>query len=140
MTFKKIVIAILLGQVCIQAIAGGAAQAHLPPVAKRPYGQNYKDAALIYCMTAAFPNTPALNNDASYTMSGINEWTSANMDGNDALAALAKKYLAREYHSVHGPQVKLQMLKCLDFYHSKELDALTKKYVPHPKRSFAQDK
>lgn len=63
--------------------------------------------------------------------------------GPDEIQALVKKYLARDYTNpltesqIKG--VKFDLLKCLDLYHSKELDALTKKTVVDPNHTYMQD-
>ena len=36
--------------------------------------------------------------------------------------------------------VRFDFLKCLDLYHSKELDALARRVVIHPTRTYRQDK
>ena len=41
-------------------------------------------------------------------------------------AALGKKFLAKEYLSIHGD--KLTLMKCIDLFHSKELEKLARKY------------
>ena len=54
-----------------------------------------------------------------------------------------EKYLARDYHNplveseIKG--VRFDFLKCLDLYHSKELDSLVKRVVIKPKRTYRQD-
>jgi hypothetical protein len=47
---------------------------------------------------------------------------------------LVAKYLRRDYRNpVEGyVGAKFDALKCVDMYHSAELDQLVKKYVPHP--------
>ncbi|WP_083438747.1 type VI secretion system amidase immunity protein Tai4 [Caldimonas brevitalea] len=59
------------------------------------------------------------------------------------IEALVDSYLARNYHNpLVEPEVKgvrFDMLKCLDLYHSKELEAQVKRFVIKPKRSFRQD-
>ena len=44
----------------------------------------------------------------------------------EEVASLGKKFLAKEYRSISGEQ--LTLMKCIDFFHSKELDQLAKKY------------
>jgi hypothetical protein len=44
----------------------------------------------------------------------------------EAAASLGKQFLAREYQSASGE--KLTLMKCIDFFHSKELDQLARKY------------
>jgi hypothetical protein len=44
----------------------------------------------------------------------------------DEAATLARKFLAKKYIGMHGE--KLTVMKCVDLFHSKELDQLSKKY------------
>ncbi|RMU68803.1 hypothetical protein ALP24_05391, partial [Pseudomonas syringae pv. aptata] len=59
------------------------------------------------------------------------------------LRELVDNYLVRDYTNplveseIKG--VKFDLLKCLDLYHSKELDALTKKVVINPTHTDIQD-
>jgi hypothetical protein len=53
--------------------------------------------------------------------------------------ALIKQFVSREYIRPPRPRTKaestyvpLNMLKCIDLYHSKELDMLMRKFVPNP--------
>ncbi|MDF0606603.1 type VI secretion system amidase immunity protein Tai4 [Neisseriaceae bacterium TC5R-5] len=48
---------------------------------------------------------------------------------------LVEKYLARNYPSQQGPQVKLSLLKCLGLYHSEELANLSKRFVNEPEHN-----
>jgi hypothetical protein len=49
------------------------------------------------------------------------------MEAYEEAAALGKKFLAREYRSMH-PGEKLTLMKCIDFFHSKELEQLINRY------------
>ena len=39
---------------------------------------------------------------------------------------LSKSFLAKEYHGIHGE--KLILMKCVDFFYSKELEQIIKQY------------
>ncbi len=113
---------------------------HLPDAAYRPYGQNYRDIALTYCVARAYRSEPKASEDAIYSSSGIDNWTRYDLENNTGqIEKLVNKYLSREYHSFEGPSIKLNLMKCMDMYHSKELDALVKKYVRKPNRTYVQD-
>jgi len=44
----------------------------------------------------------------------------------EAAETLAKQFLAKKYNSISGEQ--LTLMKCIDFFHSKELDRLVRRY------------
>jgi hypothetical protein len=100
----------------------------------RTNAQNYKDRALAACISAAYPGSPA-GEDAGITQSAFLEWTYYDDEpGNAATDQLVKKYLQRDYSNpVEGyAGAKFDLLKCIDMYHSRELDEQVRKYVPHP--------
>jgi hypothetical protein len=100
----------------------------------RTNAQNYKDRALASCISAAYKGSPA-GEDADITKSAFLEWTDYDDDkGNPATDQLVEKYLRRDYSNpVEGyAGAKFNLLKCLDMYHSPELDEQVRKYVPHP--------
>lgn len=102
--------------------------------ARRTNGQNYKDRALASCISAAYKGSPA-GKDADITKSVFIEWTYYDDDkGNPATDQLVEKYLRRDYTTpVEGyAGARFDLLKCLDMYHSRELDEQVRKYVPHP--------
>lgn len=75
----------------------------------------------------------------------VRDWTEYDLEkAPNAIKALVDRYLARDYHNplveseVQG--VRFYLLKCLDLYHSKELDVQVKSLVFHPKRIYRQDK
>lgn len=101
---------------------------------KRTNAENFKDRALGACISAAYDGSPA-GKDANVTTSAFLEWTYYDFDeANPAVDRLAEKYLRRNYaNPVEGyAGAEFKLLKCLDMFHSKELNELVKKYVPHP--------
>ena len=117
------------------------AQTELPEVASRSYAQNYKDLALAYCIARAYSDDPRATADAAATAAGLEStWTNYDLEkGAGEMSKLVDSYLARTYNSIHGPQIRLDLLKCLDMYHSKELQAQVKRFVSAPTRSYKQD-
>lgn len=100
----------------------------------RTNAQNYKDRALASCIASAYKGSAA-GEDADITKSAFLEWTYYDdAKGNPAVDQLVEKFLRRNYanpvEGYAGAQFKL--LKCLDMYHSKELAAQVRQYVPHP--------
>ena len=113
---------------------------HMTAAASRTYAQNYKDMALAYCIAKAYSDDPQANKDATATAGGLDQWTNYDAeDGATAIPDLVKKYLSRHYASIHGEKIKLDLLKCIDMYHSKDLEKLVTKYVQKPNHSYMQD-
>jgi hypothetical protein len=116
-----------------------------PQAGARTYAQNYKDMVLATCIANAYTNDRNAAVDAGSSVSALRDWTSYDLEKSpDAIKSLVDAYLARDYHNplveseIKG--VRFDFLKCLDLYHSKELDALVKRVVINPKRTYRQDK
>lgn len=102
----------------------------------RNNGVNFKDRALAACISEAYKGSPA-GEDADLTQSVFLDWTYYDDEkGDPAVDQLVEKYLRRDYSNpVEGyASAKFDLLKCLDMYHSAELEKLVRKYVPHPAR------
>lgn len=100
----------------------------------RTNGHNFKDRALAFCVAEAYKGSPA-GEDAGVTGAAFLEWTYYDdQRGNPAIDDLVAKYLHRDYSTpVEGyAGARFDLLKCIDMYHSPELDQLMRKYVPHP--------
>jgi len=52
---------------------------------------------------------------------------------------LADQFLARQYFSHQGYNIKLNPMKCIELYHRNEFEQQVRDYVLHPKRSWMQD-
>ena len=112
----------------------------LPAAASRNYAQNYKDSALAFCIAKAYSSESGAHADAAATADGLDQWSRYDIENSSGeIPKLVERFLKHEYHSIQGPGVKLDLLKCVDMYHSKELAALVKRYVPKPTRSYRQD-
>lgn len=121
-----------------------AAQAEGPQAAARTYAQNYKDMVLATCIANAYKADGSAAVDAGSSVSALRDWTYYDMENSpDAIKALVEGYLARDYRNplaeseVKG--VRFDLLKCLDLYHSKELQAQVDKFVLTPEHSYRQD-
>ncbi|WP_235212821.1 MULTISPECIES: type VI secretion system amidase immunity protein Tai4 [Burkholderia] len=115
-----------------------------PQADGRAYAQNYKDMVLAECVATAYRNEPSAAMDAGSSASALMDWTSFDLERNpDAGKSLVSRFLARDYRNpiveseIKG--VRFDFLKCLDLYHSKELDAQVKRFVINPKRSYRLD-
>ncbi|AXV78433.1 hypothetical protein CJO79_01235 [Ralstonia solanacearum] len=101
---------------------------------RRTNAENYKDRALAACLSAAYKGSEA-GVDADVTKNVFLEWTYYDEDkGNRATDQLVETYLRRDYaNPMEGyAGAKFELLKCLDMYHSQELDEQVRKFVPHP--------
>lgn len=117
-----------------------------PQAGTRTYAQNYKDMVLAECVATAYKNEARVAVDSGSSASALQDWTYYDWDKypyDDVVTRLVDKYLARDYHNplieseIKG--VRFDFLKCLDLYHSKELDSLVKRVVINPKRTYRQD-
>jgi hypothetical protein len=103
-----------------------------PEAPSRTFTQNYKDMVLASCIASAYHDDKIASMDAGSSASALREWTYYNMDKSiDAEIRIIDSYLSRNYFNplaeaeIKG--IKFDFLKCLDLYHSKELDRLAKK-------------
>ncbi|WP_107312344.1 type VI secretion system amidase immunity protein Tai4 [Burkholderia metallica] len=100
----------------------------------RTNAQNYKDRALAACLSVAYQGTPA-GKDADLTKSAYLEWTYYDEDqGDPAVDRLVERFLRRDYaNPVEGyAGATFDLLKCIDLYHSAELDEQVRRHVRHP--------
>jgi hypothetical protein len=110
----------------------------------RSYGQNYKDMVLTTCVANAYQGDKNAATDTGSSVSALRDWTYYDLEKSpDEVKALINSYLSRNYKNplveaeVKG--VRFDFLKCLDLYHSDELDALAKKIVINPGHTYKQD-
>jgi len=90
--------------------------------------QYLKNYALSSCIADGYKTEKIAYDDAVAGARGYLELGSLSIDAYNEAAALGRKFLAKEYLSKDSGQ-KLTLMKCIDFYHSKELDQLAKKYA-----------
>ena len=115
-----------------------------PQAPARSQAQNYKDMVLTTCIAQAYRNDAGAAVDAGSSASALRDWTYFDLDDSPAaVKALVDAYLARDYRNplveseVQG--VRFDVLKCLDLYHSKALEALVERVVLDPSRRFAPE-
>ncbi|MCQ2993034.1 type VI secretion system amidase immunity protein Tai4 [Pseudomonas syringae] len=115
-----------------------------PQSIEQNYGQNYKDMVLATCVANAYKGDKNAATDAGSSVSALRDWTYYDLEKSpDEVNALVNSYLDRNYKNplveaeVKG--VRFDFLKCLDLYHSKELDVLAKKVVINPGHTYRQD-
>lgn len=114
-----------------------------PQAGARTYEQNYKDMVLATCIADAYQKDKDAAIDAGSSVSALRDWTCYDLEkGPDAIKTLVDSYLARDYYNpiVESEMkgVRFDLLKCLDLYHSSELNAQAKRLVINPKRTHRQ--
>jgi hypothetical protein len=87
--------------------------------------QYLKNFALSTCIADGYKSDEVVK-DGSAAAGGYLELGSFPFEAYEEVASLGRKFLAKEYLSISGE--KLTLMKCIDFFHSKELDQLAKKY------------
>ena len=114
-----------------------------PEAPNRTFIQNYKDMVFAHCITKAYKDSDEVGKDAGSSVGVLRQWIDYDMNESiDEEIRLVNSYLSRDYFNplaeseVKG--LKFDFLKCLDLYHSKELDKLAKKVVPYPQRKASQ--
>jgi len=141
MTFIPSCAALLAGALLTLTVHAAKQAIHSPQASARTHAQNYKDMVLASCIEQAYRHDAGAATDAGSSVSALREWTYFDLDRSpDAIKALVDSYLARDYsHPLVEAEIKgvrFDFLKCMDLYHSKELDDLAKRLVIHPKRSY----
>ncbi|MFJ3466487.1 type VI secretion system amidase immunity protein Tai4 [Pseudomonas sp. NPDC090201] len=119
-------------------------QGDSPQAGTRTYAQNYKDMVLAICIANAYKDDKNAAVDAGSSVGALRDWALYDLEqAPDEIRALVGSYLARVYHNplveseVKG--VRFDFLKCLDLYHSAELDQQVKQLVIHPERTYRQN-
>ena len=87
--------------------------------------QYLKNFALSACIADGYKSDEVMK-DSKAAAGGYLELGSLPHEAYEEAALLGKKFLAKEYQSASGG--KLTLMKCIDFFHSRELDQLAKKY------------
>ncbi|SDW24717.1 Type VI secretion system (T6SS), amidase immunity protein [Pseudomonas syringae] len=103
----------------------------------RTHAENYKDMVLATCIASTYKYSENVGTDAGSSVTALREW--ANYDWGispEKPREFVDHYLARDYTTPlvesEIKDVRYDLLKCLDLYHSKELDTQTKKAVINP--------
>jgi hypothetical protein len=91
----------------------------------------FKNYALSVCVSNGYSSKDIVE-DAAAAARGYLELGRLPLEAHTEANLLAKKFLAREYQSISGE--KLILMKCIDFYHSKEIKQLVRKYQRVDKR------
>jgi hypothetical protein len=111
-------IAVLLGP-----LPAGAKDAHVR-VEYSPI-QYLKNFALSTCIAGGYKSDDVVK-DSNAAAGGYLELGSFPFEAYEEAASLGKTFLAKDYQGKSGEQ--LTLMKCIDFFHSKELDRLARRY------------
>ena len=88
-------------------------------------GEYLKNFALSICISDGYKSDEVVK-DSLAAAGGYVELGSFPIEAYEEAAALGKRFLAKEYLGIHGE--KLILMKCIDLFHSKELDQVVTKY------------
>jgi hypothetical protein len=87
--------------------------------------QYLKNFALSTCIADGYKSDEVAK-DSSAAAGGYLELGRFPFEAYEEAALLGKKFLAKDYQGKSGEQ--LTLMKCIDFFHSKELDQMARKY------------
>jgi len=116
----------------------------VPDALSRSAVDNYKDMLLARCIAQAYQAEPRAFADARASAGAMADWI--NVDPKDSSAVmdqLMNGYLSRNYQSPDAQykapykDVRFDLLKCFDMYHSKELSEQAKRFVDKSGRAGA---
>jgi hypothetical protein len=93
--------------------------------------QYFKNYALSVCLADAYKSDDEVK-DASKSARGYLELGSYPLEAHTEAIELSKEFSKKKYKSITGDEITL--MKCIDFYHSKELDKISKKYMKKSKK------
>jgi hypothetical protein len=114
-----IVLACLAAPQLVAAADDDPGRVHYSPV------QYLKNFALSACIAEGYSDGE-VKKDANAAAGGYLELGHFAFEAYEEAAALGKTFLAKQYRGKHGE--KLTLMKCIDLFHSPELDRLAKKY------------
>lgn len=111
--------------------------AETPAASVRSNASNFKDMVLAVCISRSQQGETAA--DAAGSARALVEWTLYDAEkGTDEIDRLVNRFLDRNYHNPlggdEGDGTQFNLLKCLDLYHSTDLESLSKRVVLQPRR------
>ncbi|CAO95668.1 T6SS amidase immunity protein Tai4 family protein [Erwinia tasmaniensis] len=109
---------VLLAAALLFSIQAGAKAAYTP-------SQYLKNYALSTCISQGY-QSKEVKEDAAAAARGYLEFGDYSLAAHTAVRNLGKAFLAKEYTSQSGQPMTLA--KCIDFYHSEQLDKLVKQF------------
>lgn len=116
----KIACTIIIGIILAGCTTGKTAGKQYSPI------EYFKNYALCTCIADGFQSNEVIKDSAAGAR-GYLEFGDLPLEAHTEATLLGRQFLKKEYKSMTGE--KLILMKCIDFYHSKELDDLAKKYA-----------
>lgn len=98
---------------------------------KHSEAEDFMNYALSTCLADGYKSEEVVK-DAAASARGYLELGGFPLEAHTEATALGREFLKRDCQSISGQP--LVLMKCLDFYHSKELASLVKKYGKRPRR------
>lgn len=122
----------MAGLLALSANETHARTPETPAAATRSSTSNFKDMVLSICISRSLQGHAAA--DAAGSAHALVEWTRYDAEkAPEEIDRLVNRFLARNYRNPlgehEGPEAEFNLLKCLDLYHSRELDSLSKRVV-----------
>lgn len=119
-------------------------QASTPEAVNRTFLENYKDMVFASCITKAYKGNKDVEKDTGSSVSALKDWIDYDIDKSiDKEIVLINSYLSRNYFNPLAEQevkgIKFDFLKCLDLYHSKDLETLARKVISNPNEKVTKD-
>ncbi len=119
-------------------------QASTPEAVNRTFIENYKNMVFASCVTKAYKGNKDVAKDTGSSVSALKDWIDYDIDKSiDKEIILIDSYLSRNYFNPVAEQevkgIKFDFLKCLDLYHSKELDKLARKVISNLNEKVTKD-
>jgi Type VI secretion system (T6SS), amidase immunity protein len=103
---------------------GAASSSHAAPTKYSPV-EYFKNYALSTCLSDGY-KAEEVSKDSAAAARGYLELGGFPLEAHTAATLLGKEFLKRSYESMSGES--LTLMKCIDFYHSKELESLARRY------------
>ncbi len=107
-----------------------ASAAHAVPP-KASAAEDFMNYALSTCVADGYKAEEVVK-DAAASARGYLELGGFPLEAHTEATVLGREFLKRDYQSNSGQP--LVLMKCLDFYHSKELASLVRKYGKRPRK------
>lgn len=142
--YRSLFSAVIAALICSSIGYAIAQPTPSPQAASRTYAQNYKDMVLATCIANAYKGDKQAAIDAGSSVSALRDWAYYDLEkAPDEISGLVDEFLARDYHNPLADSerkgVRFDLLKCLDLYHSPELDRQVERMVINPERNYRQD-
>lgn len=109
--------------------------------ANRTYASNFKDMVLARCVSKAYQFDKKVVKDTNGSAGALFiMWIgSVNYDVFPDVDTLITTFLKRKYYFHEHNDLQGDMMKCLDLYHSNELNSLVKKYISKPSMTLKKE-